>query len=69
MLEAHKTVQNARRLIAHAAILAFMLEAGLNRQRLEFAANDLKASCDKLIAELAVVPMNTNLVGLVVCMM
>ena len=45
-------MQSARRLLAHAAILAFMLEAGLNRHRLEFAIADLTKCCDRLADQL-----------------
>ena len=51
-IDAHKIVQSARRLLAHSAILAFMMEAGLNRQRLEFAAADLTKCCERVVAEI-----------------
>lgn len=63
VLEGHRAVQSARRLMAHAAILAFVMETGLNRQRLEFAAADLKLSCDRLLQELKAVPVNPNLIA------
>ena len=55
-MDAFRTVQTARRLLAHSSILCFMMEAGLNRQRLEFAAADLKGCCERLTAELQCVP-------------
>lgn len=39
-------------MLAHGYVLAFMMEAGLNRQRLEFSLKDLKSACDRLGVEL-----------------
>jgi hypothetical protein len=50
-VEAMKAIQSARRLTAHAGILSFLMEAGLNRQRLEFAATDLSTTCDRVATE------------------
>ncbi len=52
LIDATRVMVSARRLLAHAAILAFLLDAGLNRQRLEFAGADLDRCTDRLATEL-----------------
>jgi hypothetical protein len=49
-IAAQRMLQSAHRVAAHTAILAFMMDAGLNRQRLEFAASALQQVVTRLKA-------------------